>query len=211
MNNFSPNMLKTFEACPVKYNLKFNEKITVPQNPALFEKGKKIHALANYYHRGSDISKLEKALTPEEREVWERLKNNEYFSKKCLHSEYPITAKLGDIWIFGRLDAIVQDGKDYFILDYKTGAIPQNPEKDYQTMIYLLCADKIIKDKNSLSFVYIDLKNNENKVIEFNEQIKASYANLLHGKCSQILATKEFEGLENRNNCKFCEYAKICR
>ena len=78
-------------------------------------------------------------------------------------------------------------------------------------MIYLLCADKIIKDKNSLSFVYIDLKNNENKVIEFNEQIKASYENLLHGKCSQILATKEFEGLENRNNCKFCEYAKICR
>ena len=204
-------MLKTFDACPVKYNLKFNEKITVPQNPALFEKGKKIHALANYYHRGSVISKLEKALTPEEREVWERLKNNEYFSKKCLHSEYPITAKLGDIWIFGRLDAIVQDGKDYFILDYKTGAIHQNPEKDYQTMIYLLCADKIIKDKNSLSFVYIDLKNNENKVIEFNEQIKASYANLLHGKCSQILATKEFEGLENRNNCKFCEYAKICR
>ena len=211
MNNFSPNMLKTFEACPVKYNLKFNEKITVPQNPALFEKGKKIHALANYYHRGSDISKLEKALTPEEREVWERLKNNEYFSKKCLHSEYPITARLGDIWIFGRLDAIVQDGKDYFILDYKTGAIPQNPEKDYQTMIYLLCADKIIKEKNSLSFVYIDLKNNENKVIEFNEQIKASYETLLHGKCSQILATKEFEGLENRNNCKFCEYAKICR
>lgn len=211
MNNFSPNMLKTFEACPVKYKLKFNEKITVPQNPALFEKGKKIHALANYYHRGADISKLETALTQEEKIVWERLKNNEYFSKKCLHSEYPITAKLGDIWIFGRLDAIVQDGKDYFILDYKTGAIPQNPEKDYQTMIYLLCADKIIKDKNSLSFVYIDLKNNENKVIEFNEQIKASYETLLHRKCSQILATKEFEGLENRNNCKFCEYAKICR
>ena len=211
MNNFSPNMLKTFEACPVKYNLKFNEKITVPQNPALFEKGKKIHALANYYHRGDNITKLETALTPDEKRLWERLKNNEYFSKRCLHSEYPITAKLNDIWIFGRLDAIVQDGDDYFILDYKTGAIPQNPEKDYQTMIYLLCADKIIKDKNSLSFVYIDLKNNEKKVIEFNEQIKASYETLLHRKCSQILATKEFEGLENRNNCKFCEYAKICR
>ena len=43
MKNFSPNMLKTFESCPVKFNLKFNEKITVPQNPSLFEKGKKIH------------------------------------------------------------------------------------------------------------------------------------------------------------------------
>ena len=204
-------MLKTFEACPVKYNLKFNEKITVPQNPALFEKGKKIHALANYYHRGDNITKLETALTPDEKRLWERLKNNEYFSKRCLHSEYPITAKLNDIWIFGRLDAIVQDGDDYFILDYKTGTIPQTPEKDYQTMIYLLCADKIIKNKNSISFVYIDLKNNENKVIEFNEQIKVSYEKLLYTKCTQILETKEFEGLENRKNCKFCEYAKICR
>lgn len=210
MNNFSPNMLKTFEACPVKYNLKFNEKITVPQNPALFEKGKKIHALANYYHRGDNITKLETALTPDEKRLWERLKNNEYFSKRCLHSEYPITAKLNDIWIFGRLDAIVQDGDDYFILDYKTGTIPQTPEKDYQTMIYLLCADKIIKNKNSLSFVYIDLKNNENKVIEFNEQIKVSYEKLLYTKCTQILETKEFEGLENRKNCKCCEYSKIC-
>ncbi len=210
MNNFSPNMLKTFEACPVKYNLKFNEKITVPQNPALFEKGKKIHALANYYHRGDNITKLETALTPDEKRLWERLKNNEYFSKRCLHSEYPITAKLNDIWIFGRLDAIVQDGDDYFILDYKTGTIPQTPEKDYQTMIYLLCADKIIKNKNSISFVYIDLKNNENKVIEFNEQIKVSYEKLLYTKCTQILETKEFEGLENRKNCKCCEYSKIC-
>lgn len=210
MKNFSPNMLKTFENCPVKYNLKFNEKIVVPQNPSLFEKGKKIHALANYYHRGADITKLETALTDDEKIVWERLKNNEYFSKKCLHSEYPITAKLGDTWIFGRLDAIVHDGDDYYILDYKTGTIPKNPERDYQTMIYLLCADKIIKDKNSISFVYIDLKNNENKLIGFNEERKNIYEQLLHTKTSQILATKEFEGLENRSSCKFCEYAKIC-
>lgn len=137
MKNFSPNMLKTFENCPVKYNLKFNEKITVPQNPAFFEKGKKIHALANYYHRGADISKLETALTDEEKIIWERLKNNEYFSKKCLHSEYPITARLEDIWIFGRIDAIVHDvadnagSKSYWILDYKTGEIQKNPENEF--------------------------------------------------------------------------------
>ena len=119
-------------------------------------------------------------------------------------------AKLGDTWIFGRLDAIVHDGDDYYILDYKTGTIPKNPERDYQTMIYLLCADKIIRDKNSISFVYIDLKNNENKLIVFNEERKNIYEQLLHTKTSQIIATKEFEGLENRSSCKFCEYAKIC-
>ena len=235
MKNFSPNMLKTFESCPVKFNLKFNEKITVPQNPSLFEKGKKIHALANYYHRGADISKLEKALTPQELEVWERLKRNEYFSKKCLHSEYPITARLDDYWIFGRLDAIVTDmppaqaaeplnensknqsvnstaqSAKYYILDYKTGSIPKNPEKDYQTMIYLLCADLIYPERSSLSFVYIDLKNDANKVIEFTPDLKDFYERTLKEQCKIILDTNEFEGKENRNNCKFCEYNKICR
>lgn len=217
MKNFSPNMLKTFENCPVKYNLKFNEKITVPQNPAFFEKGKKIHALANYYHRGADISKLETALTDEEKIIWERLKNNEYFSKKCLHSEYPITARLEDIWIFGRIDAIVHDvadnagSKSYWILDYKTGEIQKNPENDFQTMIYLLCADLILPERKSLAFVYIDLKNNENKVIEFTPQLKEIYEKTLKQKCRQILATKDFEDKENRQHCKFCEYNKICR
>ena len=217
MKNFSPNMLKTFESCPVKYNLKFNEKITVPQNPAFFEKGKKIHALANYYHRGADISKLETALTDEEKIIWERLKHNEYCSKKCLHSEYPITARLEDILIFGRLDAIVHDvadnagSKSYWILDYKTGAIPKNPENDFQTMIYLLCADLILPERKSLEFVYIDLKNNENKVIEFTPQLKEIYEKTLKQKCRQILATKDFEDKENRQHCKFCEYNKICR
>lgn len=216
MKNFSPNMLKTFENCPVKYNLKFNEKIVVPQNPSLFEKGKKIHALANYYHRGADITKLETALTDDEKIVWERLKNNEYFSKKCLHSEYPITARLDDIWIFGRLDAIVCDGTggsnaSYWILDYKTGAIPKNPEKDFQTMIYLFCADMILPDRNSLSFVYIDLKNNENKVIEFTTDLKDFYEKTIKEQCRVILDTKDFEGKENKLHCKFCEYNKICR
>ncbi len=243
MKNFSPNMLKTYQSCPLKYNLKFNEKITIPQNPAFFEKGKKIHALANYYHRGADITKLEKALNESEREIWKRLKNNEYFSKKCLHSEYPITAKIDDIWIFGRLDAIVceavgevsarsfevnekdtgtcgQLGPDeekcasshsYWILDYKTGSIPKNPEKDFQTMIYLLCADLILPPRKSLSFVYIDLKNNENKVIEFTPELKEFYENTIKQQCREILATKDFEGKENREHCRFCEYNKICR
>ena len=216
MKNFSPNMLKTFDSCPVKFNLKFNEKITVPQNPSLFEKGKKIHALANYFHHGADISKLEKALTPQEHEVWERLKNNEYFSKKCLHSEYQITARLDEIWIFGRLDAIVCDSYEganasYWILDYKTGSIPKNPEKDYQTMIYLLCADLIFSERKSLAFVYIDLKNDANKVIEFTPDLKEFYEKTLKEQCKIILDIKEFEGKENKTNCKFCEYNKICR
>ena len=211
MKIFSPSMIKTFITCPVKYNLKFNEKIVVPQNPTLFEKGKKIHALANYYHNGADISKLEKALNENEKLLWERLKNNEYFSKKCIQSEYPITAKLNEFWIFGRIDAIVKEDENYYILDYKTGSIPKNPEYDSQTMIYLLCTDLIIPNKNSLSFVYIDLKNSQNKIIKFSQELKNDYENRLTEQCNIITNTHDFEGKENKTNCKFCEYNNICK
>ena len=67
MNSFSPNMLKTFEACPKKYYFKYIQKISVPQKSAVFETGKKVHALANYYLRGDDITKMEKALNSDEK------------------------------------------------------------------------------------------------------------------------------------------------
>ena len=162
MNNFSPNMLKTFESCPLKYYYKYVQRVSVPQKASFFEKGKKVHALAHYYLRGDNISKLETALTHEEKQVWESLKNNTYFQKNYVNSEYNLSCKIYGFWIGGRLDALMKDNNDYFILDYKTGSIPKNPEKDYQTMVYLLSADKFLKEYNSLSFIYIDLKNNEN-------------------------------------------------
>ena len=78
-------------------------------------------------------------------------------------------------------------------------------------MIYLLCADLIYPERSSLSFVYIDLKNDANKVIEFTPDLKDFYEKTLKEQCKIILDTNEFEGKENRNNCKFCEYNKICR
>ena len=135
-------------------------------------------------------------------------KNNPYFSMKCLHSEYPITAKLGDIWIFGRLDAVVRDGENYYILDYKTGAIPKNPEKDFQTMIYLLSAAKFLKTFDSLTFIYIDLKNNLNHKIEFTKEREKIYTEELIKICTQINSAQNFPS--NPAACKFCEYNKFC-
>ena len=208
MNSFSPNMLKTFETCPKKYYFKYIEKISVPQKSNLFEKGKKVHALANYYLRGDDISKMEKALNSEELKLWEILKQNEFFNKTYVNSEYNLSCKVGNYWISGRLDALMKDEKNYYILDYKTGSIPKNPEYDYQTITYLLCASKMYG--NNIKFIYIDLQNNQNSIIDFNSAKAKEYERRITDICDKITNAQFPEEIEHTNICNFCEYKKIC-
>lgn len=208
MNSFSPNMLKTFETCPKKYYFKYIEKISVPQKSSLFEKGKKVHALANYYLRGDDISKMEKTLNSEELKLWEILKQNEFFNKTYVNSEYNLSCKVENYWIGGRLDALMKDDKNYYILDYKTGSIPKNPEYDYQTMTYLLCASKMYGD--NIKFIYIDLKNNKNAIIDFNHAKAQEYEKRITDICDKITNAQFSEEIEHSKICDFCEYKKIC-
>ena len=201
-------MIKTYQACPKKYYFQYVENINMPKSSLAFEKGKKVHALANYYLQKIKIDRIESALNDSEREVWELLKENPFYNMNYLKSEFTLSIKLSDFWLGGRLDAIVHKENDYYILDYKTGSIPQNPEYDPQTMIYLLCADRYIKNYDSLSFVYIDLKNKQNYVIKFNEQLKEKYEKELINICSLINSDSLYDC--NKNSCKYCEYGKIC-
>lgn len=223
LNNFSPNMLKTYKTCPKKFYYMYIEGVRVPQSSTPFEKGKKIHALANYYLQEINISRIETALSPAEKDLWNLLLENPFYRKKCLKSEFQLSCKLDrhekvndadiylencSVWIGGRMDAVVHDGGEYYILDYKTGSIPKNPEYDYQTMIYLLCMDRYLKQYDLLSFVYINLKDKQNYVIKFNEQIKLKYEQQIVEICDRII--KDTLYIPNHNNCKFCEFAKIC-
>jgi CRISPR/Cas system-associated exonuclease Cas4 (RecB family) len=200
-------MLKTFAQCPRKYYLQYVEKISVPQRTSFFEKGKKIHALAHYYLRGDNTSKLEQSLNADERQVWQVLLSNEYFNKTYVASEYNLSCKIGGYWIGGRLDALMRDDSGFYILDYKTGAIPKNPENDYQTMIYLLAVKKYYETLNSqlstLNFIYIGLKENKSSVIDFNPAHEDAIIEI----CDKITNEKTFA---QSNNCKWCEFKKIC-
>jgi CRISPR/Cas system-associated exonuclease Cas4 (RecB family) len=207
-------MLKTFETCPKKYWFQYVQKISVPQKFSAFEKGKKIHALANYYLRGDDICKLEIALNAEEKQIWEKLKQNEYFQKTYINSEYNLSCKIGKYWVGGRLDAVMISPQDntYYILDYKTGTIPKNPEYDFQTIVYLLCLNKKLTQTSNfvpnIKFVYIDLKNNINHVIEFKSE--KEYTALITKTCQKIEEFQPSEETEHSKICEFCEYRKIC-
>lgn len=212
MTNYSPNMLKTFKNCPIKYKLKYIDKISLPQKASFFEKGKKVHALANYYLQGVDITKLEPTLNEAETQAWQTLKANEYFNKTNINSEYNLSCKIGNYWIGGRLDAIVKDQSSYYILDYKTGSIPKKPEYDYQTMIYLLCLanSPLVKANDDINFVYIDLKNNKNCIINFSNTKKSEYKNAILEICSNIEKAQFPEEIEHSQTCDFCEYKKLC-
>lgn len=185
-------MLKTFEKSKEDFFFKYVEKVSLPQRSKIFEKGKNIHALASYYLQGFDITKMEKVLTENEKQNWENLKTSKYFKYELINSEYNLSCKIGEYWVGGRLDAFVKNNKDYYILDYKTGQIPQNAQYDYQTMIYLLCADKFLKgDYASLHFIYLGLKNGEEKEILLNKDLKKEYETKIVSICDEI--TKEIK------------------
>ena len=210
MISYSPNMLKTFQTCPQKFLLKYEEKLIMPQKATYFEKGKNIHAIANYYLRGDNIDKFLQVLTPEESKLWSLLQNNEYFQKKYVESEYNLSCKIDAFWIGGRIDAIVKDENSYYILDYKTGAIPKNPEYDLQTIVYLLCLSKHLNKIDGINFVYIDLKNNQNHIIKFSQEKKLKYEKDIIEICNAIKNARPLDKVEYSKKCEFCEYKRIC-
>ena len=182
----SPHMLKTIETSKDLFIKKYIERVPEIQLSARFKQGKEIHALANYYIKGQNITKLERALDSNRKNIWNKLKTNKYFNLEYVNSEYAISAKLNEFWVGGRIDALVKNGESYYILDYKTGKIPNNATYDYQTMVYLYCLDKILKKYDSLTFVYLGLRDGREESIKLSPELKSEYYKKLLDGCLQI-------------------------
>ena len=202
---FSPNMLKTYELCPKKFYLKYIKGINMPVNDDVFEFGKNIHAMASYYLRGENLEHMENSLTEREKSVWEYLRAIEYFSYEVINTEYNLAVKVGDYFFGGRLDALVKKNDRFYILDYKTGSAPKNAKYDFQTIIYLLAVKEFFKT-DKVSFVYIDLKNREEVQIEYTPALEEEYKNKLTKTVENI--NREDEPTK-KENCT-CEYELIC-
>lgn len=207
----SPAMLKIFEECPQKFKYIYLDKISLPQNKYYFEKGKRIHALANYLIKGFDVSKMEKILSDAEKSIWNYLKTTKYFGYKFIKSEYQLSAKFENNWIGGRLDALVKNKDDFYILDYKTGEIPKDWEYDYQTIVYLFCVKKLLKNYNSLNFVYLDLKKQQEKTVCLSENLLEKYEQKLSKILEKITNERYFKTKLLRNNKCDCDYYCLCK
>ena len=210
----SPNMLKTYELCPKKFYFRFVKNISMPIDDTIFETGKNIHALASYYLRKENIDNMEKSLSMRESELWNYLKNTKFFGYECINTEYNLAVKIGKHFFGGRLDALVKDknGK-YYILDYKTGSAPKNAVYDYQTIVYILAVRKFY-ETNNIAFVYLDLSQKNDVVIELTENLVVEYE-------KKLLATENCIDSEDYNpkwgkcpcecnNKRNCEYDVIC-
>lgn len=203
--NFSPNMLKTYETCPKKFYLRYIKNISMPVNDEIFEFGKNIHAIASYYLRGNNIDKMETSLTEREKEVWNYLKNIKYFAYDVVETEYTLSVKINNNFFGGRIDALVKNEDIYYILDYKTGAIPQNPKYDFQTIIYMLAVKEFFKTEN-VRFIYLDLKNKEEVQIILDANLEQEYRK----KLLNTVGNMNTENIPSKKqDCK-CEYSLIC-
>jgi ATP-dependent exoDNAse (exonuclease V) beta subunit len=198
-------MLKTFEACPKKFYLKYVKKISMPTNDEIFELGKNIHALASYYLKKENIDKMELSLSEREKPIWEYLKSIPYFGYEVIDTEYNLSFKLDNSFFGGRLDGLVKNNDRYYILDYKTGSAPKNAKYDYQTIIYILAVSTFFKTEK-VTFVYLDLKNKDEVKIELTEDLIKEYQSKLI-EIKNKIELGDFS--KKKNDCK-CEYNSIC-
>ncbi|MCR5266109.1 MAG: PD-(D/E)XK nuclease family protein [Cyanobacteria bacterium RUI128] len=205
----SPHAFKLFAECPAKFYYRYCEQISAVTLDKSFQTGKNIHSMASYFLKGQNIKKFESALSDKEKELWSGLKENKYFSYEIVGVEKSISCRTGMFWIGGRLDALVRNGNDYYILDYKTGGVSDDMTYDYQTMVYLTACDMLLDDYNSLSFVYLDLKNKKEVVVDYTSDLRVEYTEKLQKAAERI----DNFNIETFGKCNFtnCEYLKICK
>ncbi len=206
----SPAMFNLYKECELKFYYQYVEQVSAPVLDENFSEGKNIHNLAAYYLKGYPVEKYEDLLSEKEAAYWQYLKSLSYFKYEVVGVEKSLAMKVDDFWIGGRIDALVKKvrkGNDYFILDYKTGGVGSDKTFDYQTMVYLLLCDELFEERDSLTFVYLDLKNKKDVKIVFTEALKQEYLKYVK---------EAYAGMTNISLNKTvctdmnCAYSKLC-
>lgn len=212
MNEFSiisPAMFNLYNDCENKFYYQYIEQVSAPVLEENFLEGKNIHNLVSYYLRGNSVEKYEAGLSEKELVYWKNLKKSPFLKYEVVGIEKSLSMRIDDYWIGGRLDAIVKDKNDYFILDYKTGGVGADKTFDYQTMVYSLLCDEFYKDRSSLTFVYLDLKNDKEVKIAFSKDLKEEYLERIRTACTGM--RELCVGSKTVCTDLNCSYSKLCR
>ncbi len=166
MNTFSVNSLKLLDKNIEDFINKYILHLEFLSSNQSSKRGERLHAMISYYLKNFDITKILNSLNQDEKEILEKTLTLDIFKEKekFIKSEETFLIKCcKDDLIFylsGRFDAIFKDGEKFIIYDWKSKNIPQNPQDDLQSIVYLYCASKIFNTKN-IAIKYISLENQQ--------------------------------------------------
>ena len=166
MNTFSVNSLKLLDKNIEDFINKYILHLEFLSSNQSSKRGERLHAMISYYLKNFNITKILNSLNQDEKEILEKTLTLDIFKEKekFIKSEETFLIKCcKDDLIFylsGRFDAIFKDGEKFIIYDWKSKNIPQNPQDDLQSIVYLYCASKIFNTKN-IAIKYISLENQQ--------------------------------------------------
>lgn len=175
MNTFSVNSLKLLGKSTEEFINKYILHLDFLSYNQSAKSGERLHAMISYYLKGFDITKLANSLNKDEKEILEKSLSLDIFKEKekFIKSEESFLVKYckNDLifYLSGRFDAIFKDGEKFIIYDWKSKNIPQNPQDDLQSIVYLYCASKIFNTKN-IAIKYISLENQQITQTNFEDE-----------------------------------------
>ena len=175
MNTFSVNSLKLLDKNIEDFINKYILHLEFLSSNQSSKRGERLHAMISYYLKNFDITKILNSLNQDEKEILEKTLTLDIFKEKekFIKSEETFLIKwCKDDLIFylsGRFDAIFKDGEKFIIYDWKSKNIPQNPQDDLQSIVYLYCTSKIFNTKN-IAIKYISLENQQITQTNFEDE-----------------------------------------
>ena len=165
IDTFSAHSLKILDKSVEEFKNKFIYNLSIFKKDSRATLGQKFHTLICYFINDFDVSRVVEELDSQEQIIWKNLENILKDKKEnFIHTEYPFLIKnelnSKNYYLTGRYDAIYKENDQYIIYDWKTLNLPQAPQDDLQSIVYLYCASKIFNtEKIKMRYLSIEKLN----------------------------------------------------
>lgn len=175
MNTFSVNSLKLLEKNEQEFIDKYILRLDFLNKNEPAKMGERLHGFICYYLRGFNMDKIYNSLEQKEKEILQNVLKLDIFSQKekFIKTEESFLVKVrGDkfnFYLTGRFDAIYKDNDGYIIFDWKSKNIPQNPQEELQSVVYLYCASEIFNTQN-IKIQYLSLEKQTSATVDFRDK-----------------------------------------
>lgn len=175
MNTFSVNSLKLLEKNEQEFIDKYILRLDFLNKNEPAKMGERLHGFICYYLRGFNMDKIYNSLEQKEKEMLQNVLKLDIFNQKekFIKTEESFLVKVrGDkfnFYLTGRFDAIYKDNNGYIIFDWKSKNIPQNPQEELQSVVYLYCASEIFNTQN-IKIQYLSLEKQTSTTVEFKDK-----------------------------------------